>query len=161
MLLLPRDGCFTLLLELSQRRDAEQVALPHHAERLRLEDHVERLVPRDVLHADRHRATDVVGRHDVHPANLGEQTKDVVDVGILEVEVDAATGVLAIGWLSSLRRHLAEEACDLGAVHLGGVVLLAGDGAGARTLLDVGRREHPHDAVSRTRIAVPAAPSEP
>ncbi len=57
--------------------------------------HVERLIPRDVPHADRDVAGHVVGGDDVHAADVREEAEDVVDVGVLEVEVDAAAGVAA------------------------------------------------------------------
>ena len=41
-----------LLLEVGERRDADQVALADHAEALGLEHDVERLIPGDVAHAD-------------------------------------------------------------------------------------------------------------
>ena len=72
------------------RRDADQVALPHHAEALGLQHHVERLVPRHVAHADGDVARDVVGGDDVHAPDVGEETQDVVDVRVLEIEIDAA-----------------------------------------------------------------------
>ena len=84
-----------LLLEVGERRDADQVALPHHAEALGLQHDVERLIPGHVAHADRDVARHVVGGDDVHAADVGEQAQDVVDVGVLEIEVDAAAGVAA------------------------------------------------------------------
>ena len=78
-----------LLLQRRERRDADQVAVADHAEALGLQHDVERLVPGDVAHADGDVAGDVVGGDDVHASDVREQTEDVVDVGVLEIEVDA------------------------------------------------------------------------
>ena len=53
LLLAARDGQLALLLEVGERRDADQVALAHHAEALGLQHDVERLIPGHVAHADR------------------------------------------------------------------------------------------------------------
>ena len=61
-------------------------------------------------------ARDVVGGDDVDAADVGEQPQHVVDVGVLEVEVDAAPGVAA--GLGGHGRHerarLARSAACLG-----------------------------------------------
>ena len=101
LLLLLGERELALLLELRERGDADEVALAHHPEALGLEHDVERLVPRDVAHADRDGAGDVVGGDDVHVPDVGEEPQDVVDVGVLEVDVDAPPGV------ALLREHAA------------------------------------------------------
>ena len=100
LLLLLRELELALLLELRERRDADEVARAHHPEALGLEHDVEHLVPGDVDHADGDRAADVVGGDDVHVPGVGEEAEDVVDVGVLEVDVDAAAVV------AGLREHV-------------------------------------------------------
>src|SRR5205085_6646288 len=86
-----------LLLQRGERRDADQVALTNHAEALGLEHDVERLIPRHVLHADGDVALNVVRRDDVDASDVREESEDVVDVRVLEIEVDAAAVVATRG----------------------------------------------------------------
>ncbi len=91
-----RDPELALLLELGERRHADQVPRAHHPEPLGREDDVEPLIPRDVVHPDRHAAGHVVRGDDVHVPDVGEEPEDAVDVRALEVEVDAASAVRAL-----------------------------------------------------------------
>ena len=105
------EAQLALLLQLRQRGDADQVSLPHHPEPLRLEHHVERLVPRDVTHADGDVAAHVVGGDDVDAPDVRQEAEDVVDVGVLEVEVDASPGEAPAACAAGgLRLHAGEEA---------------------------------------------------
>ena len=95
-LLLPRQLLLPLLLQLHQGRHPDQVALSDLAQALGSQDDVQSLIPRHILHADGDRARHGIPGHHVDVAHISEQPKDVVDVGILEVEVDATTAVAAL-----------------------------------------------------------------
>jgi hypothetical protein len=132
------DGQLALLVQVGHERDANDVALAHHAELLRLQHGVERLVPGHVAHADGDLTVHVVGGHDVHVADVGDEAQDVVNVRILEVEVDATTGEAAALLLG---RHARQEgsglvglAAPLAVEGVGQVLerrLIGGDGLGA------------------------------
>ncbi len=57
-----------------------------------LEDEVERLVPRHVGQLDRDRPLHLGPGDEVQPGDLGDQTQDVVDVRILEIQREPSTG---------------------------------------------------------------------
>src|SRR5262249_32355837 len=92
-LLLASDLLLELFLERRQWGNANDIALANHAERLRPQHHVERLIPWHVTHTQGYAAADVVGRNDVDLSDILEQAQDVVNVSILEVEIDPSSGV--------------------------------------------------------------------
>jgi hypothetical protein len=131
LLLAPRDGHLALLLEALERSHADQVAGPHHAEALRLQDHLEGLVPGHVPHADRDGPGDLVARDDVDAPDVGHQPQDVVDVRVLEVEIDATPRESApsrAAVVTQLHGHGRQEAAGLLLGELVGDGALAGDG---------------------------------
>ena len=91
-----RDRQLALLLELGSGATRIRLPLRTMPEALGLEHDVERLIPGHVAHPDRDGAGDVVGGDDVDVADVGEQAQDVVDVGVLEIEIDATPRV-AVG----------------------------------------------------------------
>ena len=117
LLLLLGELELALLLELRERRHANEVALAHHPEALGLQDDVEHLVPGDVAHADGDRAGDVVGRDDVDVTGVGQEPEDVVDVGVLEIDVDAPAVVALLREHAGIARReargLAARGLDL------------------------------------------------
>src|SRR5262249_5824413 len=103
-LLLARDLLLELLLERRHGRDADDVALAHLPEALGAQHNIQRLIPRDVADVHRGRTLDVVGRDDVDLTDVRKESENVVDVGVLEVDVDAASGIalLAAGALGGV-----------------------------------------------------------
>ncbi len=81
---------FELLLflqrELLPRRDQHDIAVLAHVEAFRLHDDVERLVPRNVLQAQREAAAHRVARDDVEPGEVGDHLQHRPHLDVLEVE---------------------------------------------------------------------------
>ena len=74
--------------ELLGRRDPHDVVFEHVTEVVLLQDQVEGLVPGNVLELDGDGALDVRIDDDVQPGELRDRAKDVLDVGVLQVERD-------------------------------------------------------------------------
>ena len=140
----------SLFFQVGQRSHPDHVALAHHAEFLGLQDHVERLVPGDVAHANGYRAGDVVGGNDVHVSDIGQQAQDVVDVRILEIEIDAATGEAR---RTLLREHGGRERARLrGGARLLGELAAIVAGMNLRDASEIVVHVYGADATSRTAV---------
>src|SRR5262249_34872692 len=86
-------GGLALLDQLLVRDDAEHAVLFHLAQAAGLENRVEGEIPGDVLQGDRHLPPDVVADDDVLVARGGQDTEEVHDVRVLEIEGDQALAV--------------------------------------------------------------------
>ena len=80
--------------ELFGRCDPDHAAHPHEAETLGQQDDVQGLVPGNVHQTNRDLAAYLVARDDVEVRDLRDQAEHVVDLHVLEVQGDAAAGVL-------------------------------------------------------------------
>src|SRR5262249_22934151 len=103
-----RVALLLLVLEHLQRRDADDRALSLVAELVAAQDHLERLIPRQVLQQGgdrcrRHRRVD----DDVEPARGAEDAQDLPEIGVLEIERDRLAAVLLLlaGRLRRQRRR--------------------------------------------------------
>jgi hypothetical protein len=88
LFLVPRGGV-SLQLFLAERvqvRDDDGLARLDHAQALRLEQDVERVPPRHVPESQGHLTLDLLARHDVLAAELGQAAEHRLDVGALDVE---------------------------------------------------------------------------
>ena len=109
-----------LLVERLALSDADEVALLAVPQALGGEDHLERLVPGDALHADGDLRVDLVGDDDVDLADVGQEAEQIVDRRLLEVELDGGAAVdlaaavvhLGDGLLGDGRGGAAAEAAD-------------------------------------------------
>ena len=110
------DRVLELLLllqrELFPRRDEHDIAVLAHVEALRLQDDVERLVPRDVLQAQREAALHRVARDDVEAGEVGDHLQHRAHFHVLEVERQLLALVAAARALHELVRVL-EDRLDL------------------------------------------------
>ena len=79
--------------ELLGRRDSHDIPVDDLLQTLVPEDHVERLVPRHLIEAHREVPLDLGVDHDVQPDEVGEEEKDVLEVGLDEVHRDLLAGI--------------------------------------------------------------------
>ena len=68
------------------RRDQNDVAVLAHVKALGLHDDIERLIPGDILEAQRQAAGDRVAGDDVESREIGDDLQDRADLDILEIE---------------------------------------------------------------------------
>src|SRR5262249_45314417 len=87
-----RVCCLTLLPQALSGGDAEQPAFTLRLQPAQPKHGGERLIPRDAAQAQRDLPLHLVADGDVQSAHLCEETKNAMDVGILEVERDRTTG---------------------------------------------------------------------
>ena len=80
-----------------------------HAEPLRFEDDVERLVPRHVLQAQRHIAVDRIRGHQIEPGKIGNQLQHRADLDVLEVQRQAFAGEAELFLLDGLTFALGQR----------------------------------------------------
>ena len=87
--------------ELLARRDQDDVAVLAHVEAARLQDDVERLVPRHVLQPQRQVAADRVAGDDVQVGEVGDDLQQRPDVDVLEVQRQPLAAVALAGALAA------------------------------------------------------------
>ena len=73
------------------RRYPQHIVLALHGQPARLQDDVQRLLPRHVLQAHRHAAGDRIRRHHVQAGEVGYHLQQRTDLDILEMQRDALT----------------------------------------------------------------------
>ena len=77
-------------------RDQDDIVLAAHVQTLGLEHDVERLIPRDVLQAQRHVALYRIADDDVLTAGVGEQLQHSARFDVLEVQGEAFAGIFLL-----------------------------------------------------------------